>query len=125
MRGPSAAAVAEGSVCVTELAKGAEVIRGFGLAAMATKGKTLWVGQRDEPVSEYAVAEDCAGSADGESHAPDPFSPDLNRREPPPAGLSLTMITPRAAGKALIVSPIRSRRASKPRLGSPLPGCRS
>ena len=73
MREPSAATVAEGSVCVTELAKGAEVIRGFVLAAMATKGKTLWVGQRGDPVSEYAGAEDCAGSADGESHAPDPF----------------------------------------------------
>jgi hypothetical protein len=46
MREPSAGAVAEGSVCVTELAKGAEVIRGFVLAAMATRAQDF-VGRAD------------------------------------------------------------------------------
>jgi hypothetical protein len=47
----------------------------------------------------------------GPHHAPitlfSPFSPDLRPLQPPPAGLSLTMITPRAAGKALIVGASR------------------
>jgi hypothetical protein len=41
MREPSAAAVAEGSVCVTELAKGAEVIRELGFGGNSNQGARL------------------------------------------------------------------------------------
>ena len=41
MREPSAAAVAEGSVCVTELAKGAEVIRGLCFGGNGNQGARL------------------------------------------------------------------------------------